>query len=194
MKQASNLHLSRRTGGILRAFALFGSLALGVGLSSACSSVPTSDIRVHSAADAKANLAAYHSYAWYDSGGILQDRTGVWVPKDIDTKAEVQFLVDQQLRKREIVLAPSEPDLLVSLLFVADVGDVEEIKSKRGDGLTTFDPVGQGALLVELIDAETGKTVWLGGAEGEVRGSRTTEESKTRLAYAVDKIFDELPR
>ena len=54
--------------------------------------------------------------------------------------------------------------------------------------------MGQGALVVELIDGSTGKTVWLGDAVGEARQSYTTKQSNERLAYAVDRMFDELPR
>lgn len=171
-----------------------GALASAVGaLAVGCASTPTSDIRVHSAADKKANIREYKSYAWYESDQLLNDRTGVWVPKDVDTQAEVEYLVNDTLRKRGLTEVQGDPDLLVSALLVADIRDVEEIKSKRGDSVTTFDPVGKGALLIELIDAETGKTVWLGGAEGDVRESRSVEEGKERLAYAVDKLFDELP-
>jgi hypothetical protein len=194
VRHISTLHLQRRAGRALRSIVLLGSLASAIGLGSACgSSTATGDIRVRSAADTKANLEAYRSFAWFESGGVLQDRTGVWIDKDVDAKAEVEFLVDQKLRNRGLAAAPNEPDLLVSLLIVADVNDVEEIKSKRGDSLTTFDPVGTGALIVELIDAETGKTVWMGGAEGEIRQSRSVEQGKERLAYAVDKLFEKFP-
>jgi len=172
---------------------LFTGAVLGVALSLACSSTPTSDIKVHSAADAKANIPAYKSYSWDTSAGVLNDRTGVWVPKDMDTQSEVQFLIDQKLRGRGLTAVQETPDLLVSTLIVADVRDVEEIKGKRGEAVTGFDPVGQGALLVEFIDAQTGKTVWLGAAEAEVRGSNSVEVAKQRLAYAVDKLFDQLP-
>jgi hypothetical protein len=59
--------------------------------------------------------------------------------------------------------------------------------------VTSFDPVGKGALIVELVDGHTGKTVWLGAAEGDLRGSNSLEVAKERLAYAVDKLFDRLP-
>ena len=173
---------------------LVSAAALGVALSLACASTPTSDIRVHSAADKKSNISAYKSYAWDTSAGVLNDRTGVWVPKDVDTQAELQFLIDEKLRGRGMTVAQESPDLLVSMLIAADVRDVEEIKSKRGEAVAGLDPVGKGALLVELVDAETGKTVWLGAAEGEVRGSNTLEQSKERLAYAVDKLFEQLPK
>jgi hypothetical protein len=181
------------TSSLTRFFVAFATTSLLGSASLGCASTQTSDIRVHSAADKKANIKAYKSYAWYESDQLIHDRTGVWVPKDVDTQAEVEFLVNDTLRKRGLTEVQAEPDLLVSVLIVADIRDVEEIKNKRGEGVTTFDPVGQGALLIELIDSETGKTVWLGGAEGDVRESRTAEESKERLAYAVDKLFDELP-
>ena len=161
---------------------------------SACASSSTADIKIHSALDQKANLAGYKSFAWQPSETVLHDNTGVWVPRDADTKAEIEFLVDKGLREKGLSVVKEKPDLFVALMIVADVDDVQEIEKTRGDSLSTFDPVGQGALLVELIDAQTGKTVWMGGAEGELRQSRSPEESKQRLSYAVDKIFDKLPR
>jgi len=125
---------------------------------------------------------------------VLRDRTGMWIPKDVDTQSEVQFLIDKKLRERGLTVAQESPDLLVSILIAADVKEVEEVKSKHGDAVAGLDPVGKGALLVELVDFRTGKTVWLGAAEGDVRGSNSLEVSKERLAYAVDKLFERLPK
>jgi len=144
--------------------------------------------------DAKSNMAAYKSYAWDTNAGVLRDRTGMWIPKDVDTQSEVQFLIDKKLRERGLTVAQESPDLLVSILIAADVKEVEEIKTKHGDAVAGLDPVGKGALLVELVDFRTGKTVWLGAAEGDVRGSNSLEVSKQRLAYAVDKLFERLPK
>jgi hypothetical protein len=168
--------------------------ALSAGLCLSCASTPTSDIRVHSAADAKANIAAYKSYAWDLNAGVIQDRTGAWVSKDIDVQSEVQFLIDKKLRDRGMTQAQSSPDLLVALLILADVKELQQLKDKHGEVVGTLDPVGNGALVVELVDSQTGKTVWLSAAEGEVRGSNTTEVAKERLAYAVDKMFEKLPK
>ena len=173
---------------------LVGGAALSVALCLACSSTPTSDIKVHSAMDAKSNISAYKSYAWDTNAGVLRDRTGMWIPKDVDTQSEVQFLIDKKLRERGLTVAQESPDLLVSILIAADVKEVEEVKSKHGDAVAGLDPVGKGALLVELVDFRTGKTVWLGAAEGDVRGSNSLEVSKERLAYAVDKLFERLPK
>jgi hypothetical protein len=77
---------------------------------------------------------------------------------------------------------------------LADVKELQALKDKHGEVVGSLDPVGQGALVVELVDSQTGKTVWLGAAEGEVRGSNSVEVAKERLAYAVDKLFDKLPK
>jgi hypothetical protein len=161
-------------------------------LVSACSSVSTSDIHVQSAADEKANLAGYKTFAWSTSDSLLLDRTGVWAEKDFDARKEIEFLVDKALRQRGLVVSQGEPDLWVDLSILAEIQSVEENKTKRREAVT-FDPVGEGALVVELIDAETEKTVWIGGAKGDIRHSRTTDESKQRLAYAVDELFKKLP-
>lgn len=178
---------------VVNGFNLMSVAALSVALCLSCASTPTSDIRVHSAVDAKSNMAGYKSYAWDTNAGLLRDQTGVWVPKDMDTQAEVQFLIDKKLRDRGMTVAKDSPDLLVSMLIAADVKDVEQMKTKHGDAVAGLDPVGKGALLVELVDSQTGKTVWLGAAEGDVRGSNSVEVSKQRLAYAVDKLFEQLP-
>jgi len=179
---------------VLNRFAsLVSSVVLGAVLCLSCASTPTSDIRVHSAVDSKSNIAGYKSYAWDLSAGVIQDRTGMWVPKDMDTQAEVQFLIDKKLRDRGMTVVQESPDLIVSLLIAADVQEVEQMKNKHGDAVAGLDPVGKGALLVELLDSHTGKTIWLGAAEGDIRGSTSVEVGKQRLAYAVDQLFERLP-
>jgi hypothetical protein len=176
-----------------RISSLMSIAAVSGALCLSCASTPTSDIKVHSAADTKSNIAGYKTYAWDASAAVLRDQTGVWVPKDMDTHAELQFLINKELRDRGMTEAQESPSLLVFMLIAADVKAVEEIKTKRGEAVAGLDPVGKGALIVELVDAQTGKTVWIGAAEGDVRGSNSTEVAKERLAYAVDKLFDGLP-
>ena len=186
---------AKRARSLLVAALLAAPFAALVG---ACSpSVPTSDIKVRSAADQKANLAGYKTFAWLGSSSALVDRTGVWAEKDFDARTEVEFLVDQALRQHGLTVSQGDPDLLVDLTILAEVQDVEEKKveeekSKRR-GAVTFDAIGEGALMVELIDAETDKTVWIGGAKGDIRHSRTPDETKQRLSYAVDELFKTLP-
>jgi hypothetical protein len=124
----------------------------GAALAGACSSsVPTSDIQVRSAADQKANLAGYKTFAWLGSNSTRVDRTGVWAEKDFDARTELEFLVDQALRRHGLTVSQGDPDLLVDSSILAEVRDVEEKKvedekNERRDALT-FDAVGEGALL-----------------------------------------------
>jgi hypothetical protein len=174
-----------------KAIVLLFGMALFAG---ACTHAKTDDIHVHSAADVKTNFKGYKTYGWYGSLSVLQDQTGTWVPRDRDVMAEVKFLVDKKMRELGLVEVKSNPDLLVGMLIVADVQQLQKLEDERGQAVAGFERVGKGALVVELVDAETNKTVWLGGAEGEAHGGYSTKQSNERLAYAVDKLFDELPR
>ncbi len=80
----------------------------------------------------------------------------------MDTQAEVQFLIDKKLRERGLTVVQESPDLLVSMLIAADVKEVEEMKTKHGDAVAAWIRLARGALLIELVDSQTGKTVWLG--------------------------------
>jgi hypothetical protein len=51
----------------------------------------------------------------------------------------------------------------------------------------------QGALMILLIDANTGKAVWGAVATGEVEGRRSEEEARARLDYAVTQMLARLP-
>jgi hypothetical protein len=107
------------------------------------------------------------TFSWLGTASTVVDLTGVWAEKDFDARTEIHFLVDQALRNHGLTISQGEPDLLVDLSILAEVNDVEEKvedeRAKRRDAVP-FDPVGEGALIVELIDAETAKTVWIGGA------------------------------
>ncbi len=49
--------------------------------------------------------------------------------------------------------------------------------------------VPKAALVIALIDANTGYTVWLGFAEGDVQEQQTIENIRARIDYAVTEIF-----
>ena len=49
--------------------------------------------------------------------------------------------------------------------------------------------VPKAALVIALIDAKTGYTVWLGFAEGDVQEQQTIENIRARIDYAVTEIF-----
>jgi hypothetical protein len=153
-----------------------------------------SDIRVETLHDPKTDLAGYHSYAWVGALEVLKDETGEWSPVGFDLSSEVRLLIDEQLRERGLVFGGEQPDLLVGYVLVVDTGaQLDELKKRYGDDLV-LDNRHEGGLLVGLVDAETGKAVWVGAATAQLKKKRTDDEARERLHIAIDKLFDELPR
>lgn len=158
-----------------------------------CSKAPTSDIKTQAVADESVKFSAYESYAWFAGIGIVRDETGRWDDGDLDITAELKFLIDRTLRDRGLTEASTSPSLFVGFLVAADVNQLEEVKA-RGAKVASLEGTGESALVIELIDAETGHTVWPGVASADVQTGRTNDEVKARLDYAVTKLFDQLPR
>ncbi len=50
--------------------------------------------------------------------------------------------------------------------------------------------VPKAALLIALVDANTGYTVWVGYAVGDAQQQQTIESIRTRIDYAVKEIFN----
>lgn len=163
-------------------------------LVAACATAPTSDIKVRTEVDPKANLAGYHSYAWLGSAGILNDPDRTWKPVSFDIDAVVRGLIDEQLQKKGIMPASGQPDLLVGYALGIDMKALE-IKQDPKTKFTTLENVPKGALVVVLVDADTGYTIWAGEAVANIRKERKDdEEARQRLAYAIRKMFSEMKR
>lgn len=170
---------------VLLAFLAFCSLA--------CSKVPTSDIRTQVAMNPKIQFSAMKSYDWSEGLGVLVDETATWQGPGFNAAEEVRFLVDENLRARGMVQSDT-PDLYVTFLIVANVQQLHTVKDAQGQALDRLEGVGEGALVIELIDARTGQTVWLGGAEAELRTGYTDDQRRKRLSYAVSELLAQLPR
>jgi len=153
----------------------------------------TKDIEVQAVADQKVQFSGFKSYAWMGAAGAVNDPAGLWAPKAYDVGAELKSLVDKELHARGLVES-AQADVQVAVLVVDDVKQLGEIKLNRAKDMAEFVVVGQGAILLELMDAQTGMTIWLGAAGGETRSDYTTEQSKKRLAYAIKQVFKLLPR
>jgi hypothetical protein len=177
------------------------SVVLALALS-ACAS-KSSDIRVETVVDPKADLGGYKSYAWLDQAGAIKDPKQAWTPVGFDVIQELQFLTDQQLRERGMQFAAMpgpdappavQPDLLASFLIVVDMeAQKEEIQKRYGDS-ADLSNLHEGGLVIALVDPDSGKAVWAGTALGQVKADRTDAEAKERLKLAVEKIFETFPR
>ena len=147
---------------------------------------------VETQADPKANFDGYKSFAWLGSSEIVYDPDGQWEPRDIDVDAEVRFEVNKQLRNRGMVEVTTDPDMLVVFgagLDMAALGIRENPETKENMLVN----LPQAALMVGLIDADTGFLIWRGLAEGEAAADRELEEMRKRIEYAVEKMFKQIP-
>jgi hypothetical protein len=157
-----------------------------------CASVPTKDIQVQAQVDPKARISGYKTYAWLASAAILNDAYGQWEPPTFDADAEIKYLIDRELRKRGMSETTVDPDMRVA--FAAGINmDVLEFKVDPAGEMSALN-VPKGALVVLLMDSETGYAIWMGIATANVKNRPDKETAKVRLDYAVTKMLKRLPK
>ncbi len=157
-----------------------------------CSTFPKDDIKIETEAAAKVDFSGYKTYAWLGAAGILYDPHGHWEPPALDADAEMVFLVNSALRDSGMTEVMSEPDMLVAYALGADM-EALKLKQNPETKLTSLENVPQIGLVVVLIDSETGFVTWVGIATGEIK-NLDSEIVKKRLEYAVNAMFNELPK
>ena len=163
-------------------------------LVSACASTTlTKDIDVEVQSGPGVKIDNYKSYAWIATAQILNDPQGQWEPRQFDADAEIQFLIDRELRKRGVVQVDSNPDMLVAYIAGVDM-EALELKEDPQQEMEVLQNKPKGALAVIFISPVNGKALWAGVATANVEGKRSSEDSKKRLDYAVSEMFRKLPR
>jgi hypothetical protein len=168
-------------------------LTLVVLLVTGCATAVTKDIQIEADADPKANFEGYKSYAWLGSAAIVFDSVGQWEPPQFDADAEIKFLIDRELRKRGMVEDSVGPDMFVAFAAGIDM-DSLQIKVDPESEIATLENVPQGALVIALVDAQTGVAIWAGLATADVQQQPSQETVKKRLDYAVTSMIKQLPR
>ncbi len=161
-------------------------------LLTACACV-TGDIQVDANIDPKAKLDGYKSYDWLGTGSLLNDPNKVWQPTTVDVAGDIKYLVDRELRKHKIFSTTSKPDLAVAFFMAVDM-EAMELKEDPESKDEVLKNVPKAGLVVVLIDVETGYAVWLGVAEGDIQENPTEEIVRSRLDYAVSKMFKLFPK
>jgi len=161
-------------------------------LISGCASSVTKDIMVETDSDPKANLSGYTSYAWLGAAAIVFDEKGQWEPPQFDADAEIKFLIDRELRDHGMTEDSVNPDLVVAYAAGIDM-DSMDIKADPESGIEALENVPAGALIVIMIDADTGLAIWAGIATADIQESPTAETTKARLDFAVSEMFSKLP-
>lgn len=166
-------------------------LAVFMLLLSACDNL-TQDIRVVARTNPKVKLSGYKSYNWTSVKAVLNDPEGKWQPTELDIASDIKFLIDSELRDREIFSTTGTPDLIVSFFIGVDMAimELEEDPETKKSILNNLPKAG---LVVVLVDYATRYVVWMGVAEGDVHENRTDDHVRARVQYAVKEMFKLFP-
>jgi len=162
-------------------------------LLTACTTAPTKDISVDAEADPKARFSGFKTYAWFAAAQILFDPEGQWEPRDVDIDAEVQAIINRELRMRAKVEDAANPDMLVAYAAGVDMTSLG-LKENPETQEKLLENVPKAALVVALIDADTGYVIWLAEAVGEVQEQADAANVRARIEYAISEMFRLLPK
>lgn len=159
----------------------------------ACTTAPTKDIQVDAEADPKVSFSSFKTYAWFASAQILFDPEGQWEPRNVDIDAEVQLIINSELRKRGMTEVSSNPDMMVAYAAGVDMTTLG-LKENPETGEKLLENIPGAALVVALIDADTGYVIWIGEAVGEVQQQADEATVRARIEYAIKEMLRLLPK
>ncbi len=171
---------------LLIAFSLIVMMLAG------CSTV-TQDIDITAESDPKVSFAGYKTYTWLGAAAIMFDEAGRWEPPTFDADTEVKFYIDRELRKRGMVESSSNPDVAVAFAAGIDMDNIEVVKNAETK-LDTLENIPKGALMIILIDVNSGQPIWVGAAAADLQENADIETTKIRLDYAVTQMLNKLPK
>jgi len=175
----------------MKLFVLTALLTLLAG----CVSSNLRDIRVEAEADSEIDFGSYRNYAWLGSAAIVYDPEGKWEPPEFDADAEIEFLIDRELRGRGMAENSNAPDLVVAYAAGIDMESMDIAVDPDDYRLVeTLQNVPRGGLVVVLIDARSGLAVWAGVATAEIQQNPDQRIVRQRLDYAVTSMFRKLPK
>jgi len=149
--------------------------------------VSTSDIQVEKAQSEKVNLDGYKTYQFIADSGIVQDKKDPAISKKVDVSAEIEDMINSELAKKGKIPVSKNPDFFVAYMGGSDMDAVKSKLDKNGKEVIEKSP--EAALVLMLVDADTGSIIWMSTAEGEVKGG-SAENIKKRLNYTVKKMLN----
>lgn len=146
----------------------------------------TSDIQVEAMKSEKVNLDGYKTYEIIEGSGVVD---GTKRTDNLDVDAEMQQMINTELAKKGKTLVTKDPDFYVA--YAAGT-DMEAVKEKLdAAGKKTIEKSPEAAMVLILIDAETGVIIGISTAEGDVKGL-PADDMKKRLNYAIKKMLSGL--
>jgi len=149
--------------------------------------VSTSDIQIEKAQSEKVNLDGYKTYQFIEDSGIVEDTKGTGISKKINISEEIEQMINSELAKKGKTPISKNPDFFVAYLGGADMDTVKSKLDKNGK--ETIEKLPEAALVLMLVDADSGSIIWMSTAEGEVKGG-SVEDIKKRLNYTVKKMLN----
>jgi len=173
---------------LLRLFALAFIMML-----TACTTAPTKDIKVDAEADPKASFSGFKTYAWLASAQIVFDPEGQWEPRNVDIDAEVQSMINRELQKRGITEVNTNPDMMVAYAAGVDMTTLG-LKENPETGEKLLENIPGAALVIALIDTDTGYVIWIAEAVGDVQQQADEATVRARIDYAISEMFRLLPK
>ena len=152
--------------------------------------VSTQDIQVESATNEKVNLKGYKTYQFVEGSGIVDaDAKGNLKESKDSTAAMIEEIINDALEDKGKKPVAKDPDFYVAYLGGRDMHAVEEKLDASGKKIIASKP--EAALLLMLIDAQTGAILRLATAEGEVK-SLPQAKKYERIKYAVTKMLKDI--
>jgi len=161
-------------------------------LTASCATL-TSDIEAEAHMDPNTDFSKYKSYTWLGSAQIVFDPIGQWEQPTLDTDEEVKFNINQELREHGLYEAINDPDLIIGFAAGIDM-TILELKEDPESKKEILKNVPKASLLIAMVDAKTGYTVWLGYAEGDIQKQQSIENIRARIAFAVSEMFKSFNR
>ena len=146
----------------------------------------TSDIQVEAMKSEKVNLDGYKTYEIIEGSGVVD---GTKRADNLDVNAEMQQMINTKLAKKGKTLVTKDPDFYVAYAAGTDMEAVKEKLDEKGK--KTLEERPEAAMVLILIDAETGVIIGISTAEGEAKGL-PVKDMKKRLNYAIKKILSGL--
>lgn len=151
--------------------------------------VNTNDIKVAALKSEKVNLKGYKTYQIIEDSEVVYDSKESWIPRDMDVSAELEQMISAELVKKGKIAVKDNPDFYVAYFAAADFDAIKSKVDKKGQ--VTIEEAPDAAMLLLLVDADTGKIIWLSSAVGDVKGLPDDQMAK-RLNYAVKKMLSGL--
>ena len=167
-------------------------LAFVLTLISGCASV-TSDIIVDAKTAPTVDLNGYKTYAWLGKAALLKDPDKKWQPPKMNIAGDIKYLIDRELRKRNIYSSVSNPELAVVFFLGVDM-EAMKLKMDPQTKAEILKNIPAAALVIALIDTKTKLVVWMGKATAELQENPDDEVVRERLDYAVTEMMKKMPR